>query len=444
MRATRTRFCAAIIAVGFCQLSLQCATIQGYVRDSNGTVIAGATVQLRNKANATGDTQTVHADSKGSYSFTSLHAGSYSLSASMTSFSTSTIDRLALEENEAKNADLILRPQAASVEFFDEPKFTVAGVTESPYIGGHGSDAVVRSAETLTHAAATLGKEPAGRPVPSAETEKSREANLHHLMATSDEKAGKPLDAVREYQRAAELDPTEPNLFDWGTELLTHRAAEPAAEVFNKGIESFPRSSRMRLGAAVALYSKGHYDQAARLFFEASDLNPNDPEPYLFLGEVATPEIRKSPEFRTRLERFAKLQPSNPWANYYYAMSLLDDRNHVNESATLAKAQSLLEIAVRLNPALAAAHLQLGILFSDRHDLPAAIGAYQRAIAADPGLEQAHYRLAQAYRQIGEAQKAQEEIATFQRLSQSSAQKRERERSELQQFVINLKNPPSN
>ena len=61
-----------------------------------------------------------------------------------------------------------------------------------------------------------------------------------------------PLAAVREYQRAVELDANEPNLFDWGAELLVHRAVEPAIEVFTKGNRLYPQSSRMLLGLAAA------------------------------------------------------------------------------------------------------------------------------------------------------------------------------------------------
>jgi hypothetical protein len=59
-------------------------------------------------------------------------------------------------------------------------------------------------------------------------------------------------------------------------------------------------------------------------------------------------------------------------------------------------------------------------------------------------MEQAHYRLAQAYQQAGEVEKARTEIAIFQQLSKTSAQQLERDRSELQQFVVTLKNTPSN
>ncbi len=108
------------------------------------------------------------------------------------------------------------------------------------------------------------------------------EAELHHLLGDIEEKSGNPLEAVRQYQRAAELDPSEPYFFDWGSELLLHRAVEPAIEVFNKGNRLFPHSARMLVALGVAWYSNGSYDQAAQRLCEASDLNPNDPKAYLF------------------------------------------------------------------------------------------------------------------------------------------------------------------
>jgi tetratricopeptide (TPR) repeat protein len=152
----------------------------------------------------------------------------------------------------------------APPQYFDEPNFIVAGVADPAQRGGHGSDPVLRSAESLAKSTAAL--------------------RTGTSVADAAEKQGKALEAAREYQRAAELDPNETNLFDWGTELLTHRAADQAVEVFTTGHRLFPRSIRMLLGLAVALYSRGSYDQAAQRFFEAADLNPSDPAPYLFLG----------------------------------------------------------------------------------------------------------------------------------------------------------------
>ena len=90
------------------------------------------------------------------------------------------------------------------------------------------------------------------------------QAELHHLLGDIEEKLGDPLEAVSEYQSAAELNASETNLFDWGAELLLHRAAEPAIEVFTKGNRLFPHSARMLVALGVAWYSNGSYDQAAQ------------------------------------------------------------------------------------------------------------------------------------------------------------------------------------
>jgi tetratricopeptide (TPR) repeat protein len=304
----------------------------------------------------------------------------------------------------------------------------------------------LRSSEALSKATASLSKESAGNtPVPSAEQlrqaleREPANAHLHHLLADADEKLGNSLEAVREYQRAAELDATESNLFDWGAELLTHRAADQAIEVFSKGNHLFPHSVRMLLGLAAAWYSRGAYDQAARRFFEACDLNPSDPGPYLFLGKVRSVEILQSDGYLEKMERFRRLQPEDATANYYYAAGLLNRWNDAPDSETGAKAQTLLEKAVRLDPNLGAAYLQLGIFFGGQKDFPKAIAAYQRAIAVSPQLEEAHYRLAQAYRLTGDEEKAQDEFELHARLVRKSGEDRERERREIQQFVFALR-----
>jgi tetratricopeptide (TPR) repeat protein len=319
---------------------------------------------------------------------------------------------LSLTAASAVAAALLGQDQTAQAppQYFDEPNFIVAGVADPSARGGHGSDPVLRSAEALTKETAAL--------------------RTSSSAADTAEKQGKALEAAREYQRLAELDPSETNLFDWGTELLKHRAADQAVVVFSNGHRLFPRSTRTLLGLAVALYSRGSYDQAAQLFFEAADLNPSDPAPYLFLGKISNGPITESAGFAERLERFARLQPENAWANYYYAATL---------PRTSPKARALLEKAVRLDPKLGDAFLLLGIVYAEDGNLTKAISAYQRAIETTPPMEEAHYRLAQAYRKTGEPAKAQHELELYQELSQKSAQQLERERAETQQFVFDSK-----
>jgi tetratricopeptide (TPR) repeat protein len=415
------------------------ATLQGSVRDPHGHPVAAATVHLQRK---TGEQPlAARTDSAGRYWFPALREGTYTVRAESSGYSAAAFGPFSLGRKEAKKVDLTLESG-----FFDEPNFIVAGVTDASSHGGHGSDTVLRSSEALARATASLSKESsANTAAPSAEQlrqaieREPANAELHHRLADADEKLGNSLEAVREYQRATELDATESNLFDWGAELLTHRAVDQAIEIFSKGNRLFPRSVRMLLGLAASWYSRGAYDQAAQRFFEACDLNAGDPDPYLFLGKVQSVEIVQADGYLERMRRFARLQPDDALANYYYAASLWKRWNGPADSETRTKVQSLLEKAVRLDPNLGAAFLQLGIFHSDLKNFPNAISAYQKAIAINPGLEEAHYRLAQAYRLTGEELKAQNEFAVHARLSKEAAEDLERERREIQQFVFALR-----
>jgi len=63
--------------------------------------------------------------------------------------------------------------------------------------------------------------------------------------------------------------------------------------------------------------------------------------------------------------------------------------------------------------------------------------------AADSQLEEAHYRLAQAYRRTGEKRKAEEEIKVYDQISEKTAQRAEEEGREIPQFVYTLRDPKS-
>ncbi|HTU44725.1 MAG TPA: tetratricopeptide repeat protein [Bryobacteraceae bacterium] len=330
---------------------------------------------------------------------------------------------------QARSANCVgsLPDATAQPQFFDQPSFIVAGVTDNTYRGGHGSDTPLRASEALSNATVSLGNSPATAAAPN------------QALTQADEQSGDPLRAVQQLQRAAELNPTEPNIFEWGTELLAHRAPEPAAEVFTKGARLFPQSIRMLLGLASARYAAGSYARAADCFFEASDLAPKDPTPYLFLGKVQAREILESAGYEERIARFAKLEPANALASYYYAVTIWNRRRGAEDLEAQKKTCALLQKAIALDPHLGPAYLQLGILYAEQHKYREAIHTYLQAINASPSLEEAHYRLSEAYRATGDRTKATQEVEAYNRISKESADKVERERREVQQFVIALR-----
>lgn len=499
--------------------------LQGLVRDEGGSPIPAVAVELRIKEGMT--ILTVKTDSHGMYRISFLSAGVYTLHAEMAEYGGATFGPFSLERNEAKKIDLTLTPQEASgpkdssagmLEFFDKPEFTVTGVTQAANPGGHGSNAAMRTRESLAMEVVSLSRElpsdsEAGSSAATTEealrqTSKSEPKNfeatyglgkmladkgkaqqavpylehaaelqpnnyepawelarayahsgqyeraraeirillarqdrseLHHLLGEVEEGSRRPLEAVREYQRAAELNSSEPNVFDWGAELLAHRAIEPSIRVFTMGNRKFPRSVRLLAGLGVAWYVRGSYDQAVRRLCEASDLSPDDPEPYLLLGKMQSAESKPPEELVERLKRFVKLQPENALANYNYALCLWKRRKVPEDSQELTQVETLLEKAARFDPQLGAGYLQLGILYAERQNFPMAISAYQRAIEVSPELEEAHYRLARVYQRNGETRKAQEELKLFEQVSKRSAEEAERQRQEMLEFVYTLR-----
>jgi hypothetical protein len=56
-------------------------------------------------------------------------------------------------------------------------------------------------------------------------------------------------------------------------------------------------------------------------------------------------------------------------------------------------------------------------------------------------MQEAHFRLSQAYRKQGETEKAKQELLLYQDLSRESAEQIDRERREIPQFVYTLRTP---
>src|SRR5258706_8840941 len=166
----------------------------------------------------------------------------------------------------------------------------------------------------------------------------------------------------------------------------------------------------MLTGLGASWYALGSFEQAVRRLCEASDLNPDDPNPYLIMGKMQSAETTQSEAIAQRLESFVRLQPQNALANYYYAVSLWKGRNSLDDVERLAKVKSLLETAVHLDPKLGLAYLQLGALYSARKDFPDAISAYQQAVEARPRLEVAHYRLGEDSRRVGDGVKTRVQL----------------------------------
>jgi len=408
------------------------------------------------------------------------------------------------------------------MEFADKPNFTVAGVTDWTAVGGHGSDTILRTSESLARETLTLKPEgtgsTSGASVPNESesklraalagapgtfeanhqlgefylhTGRSREslpllqaayqidpanagneydlalaykesgdfsqarehvrkllarkdtADLHRLLGELDEKLGDPLAAVHEDEQAVRLDPSEQNYFEWGSELLLHRAVWQAVEVFENGAKAYPKSARMVAALGTALFAGARYEEAAASLCKASDLNPADTEPYIFLGEIQVAAPTPLPCVEQKLARFVQEQPGNSLANYFYAMAIWKRQGQPPDQRDLEKVEVLLSKAVAIDAKCGDAYLQLGVLSASQREYEKAVGFYTKAIEVNPSLGEAHYRLGVAYDRIGQPAKAKQEFQLHYEIEKRQAAAVEQQRREVKQFLVVLQGQPS-
>jgi tetratricopeptide (TPR) repeat protein len=454
-------------------------TVEGTVRDVSGKPATDALIFLEPKGGA-GLVRT-KSDAAGHFTLTLNESGTYSVRAEKMGVGSAATEAMRLEFGDAKRCDLVLEAPSASrsasatplhspsatgtIDFNDEPNFTVAGVTDWSNAGLHGSGASTRTSDALTKETLALksldSEKKASVPLDNSyqsalkhreagDFERAREearnslataetADGHRLLGDLDERLGDPLAAVSEFARAARMEPSERNYFAWGTELLLHKAAQPAAEVFAKGSSVHPKSSRLLAGLGVALFAAGSYEEAAQRLCAASDLRPLDPAPYLFLGEIEKSSSTPLACSQERLARFAREQPQNAQANYYYAISLWKGERESQKQTGSLEAEKYLEKAVQLDPKFAEAYLQLGIVLAAHGDFALAIENYKKALAVDSRSSDTHYRLGLAYKRAGDEVKARQEFEAYQQARKSEATDVERQRRNLKQFSIIIK-----
>lgn len=417
------------------------AVVQGTVSDSELSPLKDADVSLESADHA--HKFVTRSDVHGRYLFPGVPPGSYTLHGGKTGYLEGDHRPFVLSADESKIVDVRLTKagsasaaaQAFSVgQFSDEPHFQIAGIADPNSYGGHGSETALRTKEALAKDTDSLTRETSTQPGGHSAAGKDT-AEMHRQKGEAAEKEGHALEAVREYQLAAELEPSEANLFAWGAELLVHRALEPAIEVFAKGQRLFPGSVRMAVGLSIATYNQGETERSEQLLLRACDINPADPTPYLFMGRLEEGERIEISGWTEKLHRFSLLDPDNPLAHYYYAVAL---SNRGQEPAEDSAMEAELKRAIALDPKLGAAYLQLGRLYAARKDHPAAIAAFEKAIANLALPDEAHYRLAQVYRQMGDPNKARQEIALYKQTSQQRTQQEQERRQEIQQFVYTL------
>lgn len=174
---------------------------------------------------------------------------------------------------------------------------------------------------------------------------------------------GNYLDAEAAFQRASEIDPTNPLLYAYMTEAYVNEfnekeslaTLEKATDASRKAIEYGSDTMEAHRARGLLLEITGNYEEAINEFQIAISINPNIAELFLALGRNLR-AADQTTEAITAFERARSLNPYDPWAPYYISRTYSGNGEY-------AKAIQQAEDAIDLDPEETMFYWNLGIQY---------------------------------------------------------------------------------
>lgn len=166
-----------------------------------------------------------------------------------------------------------------------------------------------------------------------------------------------------------------------GEEYLELEEYNRARVQLAKALEKEPENLEALIGYGSSLEALGDRTEALEIFRRAARLHPEEPRPWLKIGNVLMPSSEKAlqDEAREAYEKALSLAPEYHYALYNLALL---DRKAGREEQALERLRQVLEQA----PDFEAAHLQLGLLYRDYlQDLEKARHHFERYVEMDGG-----------------------------------------------------------
>ena len=260
-------------------------------------------------------------------------------------------------------------------------------------------------------------------------------APAQSLLGDAEEKLGAYQKAAEHYARAADLDPSEANVWAVGVEFLRHWTFEAAITEFEAGTQKFPASTRMKLGLGAAYFGGARYAPAIPVFAELLKSDPDNALYAEMLGMACGAVTESTKEGCKGLLAYAQAHPRDAKASTFAASMLLTE---TETSERTEMAGKLLHNAVAAAPKFAEARYQLGVLKQNQGDWAGSVSDLETAIALKPDFSQAHYRLALAYWRVGRKQQGQAEMELQKKYSQQEKQDTTNRLRQITTFIVDV------
>jgi tetratricopeptide (TPR) repeat protein len=251
------------------------------------------------------------------------------------------------------------------------------------------------------------------RPLATALSENPKDAQARTLLALSyygDKQFAKAADHLKVVAKA---DPSNAELQRLlAQSCLWARQYQCALDGFREILRTQPDSASAHILMGEALDGLGKTPEAIAEFQKAAEVSPREPNVHFGLGFL----YWKSQDYHKARQEFEQELANDP-KNAQAAAYLGDTELKMGNREEAAK---FLNQAIQLSSDVRIAHIDLGVLFSEEKKYQEAVAAFRKAIALNPSEADAHYRLAQAYRALGQTAEAEKEFKLVQKLHQQS------------------------
>lgn len=256
---------------------------------------------------------------------------------------------------------------------------------------------------------------------------------MHALAGELSEKGGDPKQAVTEYQAAAQMNPSDENLYALTAELLRHWTWTQAVEIAEFGATRYPASKHFKVAAGVGRYANNDYKGAVPLFAGLLQAEPENAMYADLLGRSCSLMTDGDDADCSGMHAFALRHPENAVTTTYAAAAILHQPTGKQD---LAEAGRLLRSAIAADAKYAEAYFQMGVLEQAELHWGESADMLERSITLRPASSQAHYRLSRAYAHLGRREEAQAQMNLQQQLSQAEKDSLNARLQEVVTFVL--------
>ncbi len=226
-------------------------------------------------------------------------------------------------------------------------------------------------------------------------------ATVLQLASSAYEAMDDTPNAVRVLRQAIVNNPRDVDLYlDFADLSMEHQSFQVGIDVVNSGLRIQPASAPLYVARGVLYVQLAKYDEAEADFEKANSLDPK-----ASLGSVAQglEAIQSGDPDRALARVRAKLakKPNDPYLLYLEA-DILTEKGVDPGTPDFARALSLAERAISIQPSLTSARDVLAKLYLQAGQNKIAIAQCKKALISDPKDQTALYHLIQALRKSGE------------------------------------------